>query len=139
MIVAAFATRRSATAEVTLTGPAEDLRGTAVVTGGGSARLDLASGLADVEADVPCTPGTRFQLCSVSKLDPYREFLAERIMSPLELTQTTMGGVPPGAARGYSDGQPVAPWNLDVIPAPATSGPPRAISPGSPSPCTPVS
>jgi DNA-binding CsgD family transcriptional regulator len=210
VIVAAFATRRSATAEVTLTGPAEDLRGTAVVTGGGSARLDLASGLADVEADVPCTPGTRFQLCSVSKqfvavaamllvesgrvgmhepvgrrlcqrhpqwrqvtlhhllshtagvphwleapgLDPaepvriserleiiettplrgrpgaqwhysspgfllaasiverasgqpYREFLAERIMSPLELTQTTMGGVPPGAARGYSDGQPL--------------------------------
>jgi CubicO group peptidase (beta-lactamase class C family) len=200
-------------------GPAEDLRGTAVVTGGGSARLDLAAGLADVEADVPCAPGTRFQLCSVSKqfvaaaamllvesgrvdmhdpvdrwlgqghpqwrqvtlhhllshtagiphwleapgLDPaepvsiserleiiqatslrgrpgaqwhysspgfllaasiverasgqpYPEFLAERIMSPLELTQTTMGGVPPGAARGYNDGQPVAPWNLDVMP-----------------------
>ena len=200
-------------------GPAEDLRGTAVVTGGGSARLDLAAGLADVEADVPCTPGTRFQLCSVSKqfvaaaamllvesgrvdmhepvgrwlgqghpqwrqvtlhhllshtagiphwleapgLDPaepvgiterleiiqatslrgrpgaqwhysspgfvlagliverasgqpYREFLSERILSPLELTRTTMGRAPGNAACGYKDGQPVPPWDLDTMP-----------------------
>ena len=38
---------------------------------------------------------------------PYEEFLAERIMSPLKLTQTTVGGVPDAAAHGYKDGQPV--------------------------------
>jgi CubicO group peptidase (beta-lactamase class C family) len=200
-------------------GPVGGLRGTAMVTKGGSAKVDLAAGLADVEAGVPCTSGTRFQLCSVSKqfaaaavmllvesgrldlreavdrwlpggqpqwrqvtlhhllshtagmphwleapgLDPgepmriserleiiqatplrtepgaqwhysspgfllagfvverasgqpYREFLAERILSPLKLTQTTVGGVPGGAARGYKDGQPVVAWDLDAMP-----------------------
>jgi CubicO group peptidase (beta-lactamase class C family) len=200
-------------------GPVEGLRGAAMVTRGGSASVDLAAGLADVEAGVPCTSGTRFQLCSVSKqfaaaavmllvesgrldlreavdrwlpggqpqwrhvtlhhllshtagmphwleapgLDPaelmriserleiiqatplrtepgaqwhysspgfllagfiverasgqpYREFLAERILSPLKLTQTTVGGVPGGAARGYKDGQPVVAWDLDAMP-----------------------
>jgi CubicO group peptidase (beta-lactamase class C family) len=195
------------------------LRGTAMVTKGGSVEADLAGGLADVEAGVPCTSGTRFQLCSVSKqftaaavmllvesgrldlgepvdrwlpggppqwrqvtlhhllshtagvphwletpgLDPaepmsiserleiiqatplrtepgaqwhysspgfvlagliverasgqpYREFVAERILSPLKLTQTTMGGIPGAAARGYQDGQPVPPWDLDAMP-----------------------
>ena len=195
------------------------LRGTAMVTKGGSVEADLAGGLADVEAGVPCTSGTRFQLCSVSKqftaaavmllvesgrldlgepvdrwlpggppqwrqvtlhhllshtagvphwletpgLDPaepmsiserleiiqatplrtepgaqwhysspgfvlagliverasgqpYREFVAERILSPLKLTQTTMGGIPAAAARGYRDGQPVPPWDLDAMP-----------------------
>jgi CubicO group peptidase (beta-lactamase class C family) len=190
-----------------------------MVTRGGSVRVDLAAGLADVEAGVRCTSGTRFQLCSVSKqfaaaavmllaesgrldlrepvgrwlpagqpqwrqvtlhellshtagvphwreapgLDPaepmsigerleiiqatplrtepgaqwhysspgfvlagliverasgqpYREFLAERILSPLQLTQTTVGGAPGGAARGYRDGQPVAPFDLDMMP-----------------------
>ncbi len=195
------------------------LRGTAMVTKGGSVEADLAGGLADVEAGVACTSGTRFQLCSVSKqftaaavmllvesgrldlgepvdrwlpggppqwrqvtlhhllshtagvphwletpgLDPaepmsiserleiiqatplrtepgaqwhysspgfvlagliverasgqpYREFVAERILSPLKLTQTTMGGIPGAAARGYHDGQPVPPWDLDAMP-----------------------
>jgi CubicO group peptidase (beta-lactamase class C family) len=195
------------------------LRGAAMVTRGGSVEADLAGGLADVEAGVPCTSGTRFQLCSVSKqftaaavmllvesgrldlgepvdrwlpggppqwrqvtlhhllshtagvphwletpgLDPaepmsiserleiiqatplrtepgaqwhysspgfvlagliverasgqpYREFVAERILSPLKLTQTTMGGIPGAAARGYRDGQPVPPWDLDAMP-----------------------
>ena len=190
-----------------------------MVTKGGSAEADLAAGLADVEAGVPCTSGTRFQLCSVSKqftaaavmllvesgrldlrepvgrwlpegqpqwrqvtlhhllshtagiphwleapgLDPaepmsisqrleiiqatplrtepgaqwhysspgfllagfiverasgqpYREFLAERILSPLQLTHTTVGGAPDAAARGYKDGQPVAPFDLDAMP-----------------------
>jgi CubicO group peptidase (beta-lactamase class C family) len=190
-----------------------------MVTRGGSVEADLAGGLADVKAGVPCTSGTRFQLCSVSKqftatavmllaesgrldvrepvsgwlpegppqwrqvtlhqllshtagvphwleapgLDPaepmtiggrleiiqatplrtapgaqwhysspgfvlagliverasgqpYREFLAERILSPLRLTQTTVGGAPDAAARGYRDGQPVAPWDLDAMP-----------------------
>jgi CubicO group peptidase (beta-lactamase class C family) len=199
--------------------PVEGLRGTAMVTKGGSAEADLAAGLADVEAGVPCTSGTRFQLCSVSKqfaaaavmllvesgrldlrepagrwlpegqpqwrqvtlhhllshtagvphwleapgLDPaepmgiserleiiqatplrtapgaqwhysspgfllagfiverasgqpYREFLAERILSPLQLTQTTVGGAPGAAARGYKDGQPVASFDLDAMP-----------------------
>jgi CubicO group peptidase (beta-lactamase class C family) len=47
---------------------------------------------------------------------PYPEFLAERILSPLKLTQTTVGGVPRGAARGYKDGQPVVAWDLDAMP-----------------------
>jgi CubicO group peptidase (beta-lactamase class C family) len=190
-----------------------------MVTKGGSVAADLAEGLADVEAGVPCTSATRFQLCSVSKqftaaavmllvesgqldlgepvarwlpegppqwrqvalhqllshtagiphwleapgLDPaeplriserleiiqatplrtepgaqwhysspgfllagliverasgrpYRQFLAERILSPLKLTQTTVGGAPGGAARGYKDGEPVPAWDLDAMP-----------------------
>ena len=47
---------------------------------------------------------------------PYREFLSERILSPLELTRTTMGRAPGDAARGYKDGQPVPPWDLDAMP-----------------------
>jgi len=47
---------------------------------------------------------------------PYREFLAERILSPLMLTQTTVGGTPAGAARGYRDGQPVTTLDLDAMP-----------------------
>lgn len=195
------------------------LHGTAMVTSRGSVEADLAGGLADIEAGVPCARGTRFQLCSVSKqftaaavmllvesgrldlrepvdrwlpdgppqwrqvtlhhllshtagvphwleapgLDPanpmriserlkiiqatpllaepgarwhysspgfvlagfivarasgqpYPEFLAQRILSPLQLTQTTVDGAPDTAARGYKDGQPVAPWDLDAMP-----------------------
>jgi CubicO group peptidase (beta-lactamase class C family) len=190
-----------------------------MVTRGGSTVADLAGGLADVEAGVPCASGTRFQLCSVSKqfaaaavmllaesgrlglhepvarwlpegppqwrqvtlhhllthtagvphwleapgLDPaepmpiserlqviqatplrtepgaqwhysslgfvlagliaerasgqpYPQLLAEQILSPLQLTQTTVGGIPAAAARGYRDGQPVSPWDLDAMP-----------------------
>jgi CubicO group peptidase (beta-lactamase class C family) len=46
---------------------------------------------------------------------PYPEFLTERILSPLKLTGTTVGGPPDGAARGYKDGQPVASWDLDAM------------------------
>ena len=46
----------------------------------------------------------------------YREFLTERILSPLKLTQTTTGRAPDGAARGYTDGQLVPPWDLDAMP-----------------------
>jgi CubicO group peptidase (beta-lactamase class C family) len=197
----------------------EGLRGTAMVARGGSVAANLAGGLADIEAGVPCTSATQFQLCSVSKqfaaaammllvesgrlsldepvarwlpegppqwrqvalhqllshtagvphwleapgLDPaepmriserleiiqatplrtepgaqwhysspgfvltgliverasgqpYPEFLAERILSPLQLTHTTVGGVPGAAARGYRDGQPVPAWDLDAMP-----------------------
>jgi CubicO group peptidase (beta-lactamase class C family) len=199
--------------------PVADLRGAAMVTKGGSVVADVAVGMADIEAGVRCRPGTRFQLCSVSKqfaaaaamllaesgrldlrepvarwlpgglpqwrqvtfhhllsstagiphwleapgLDPaepmtiserleiiqatplrtdpgaqwhysspgfllagliverasgrpYPEFLTERILSPLKLTGTTLGGAPDAAARGYKDGQPVAPWDLDAMP-----------------------
>src|SRR5580693_1348373 len=191
--------------------PVAGLRGTAIVTTGGSAAAEEAGGLADIEAGVPCVPATRFQLCSVSKqfaaaavmllvesgqldldepvgrwlpggppqwrqvtlhhllshtagiphwleapgLDPaepmgiserleiiqatplraepgaqwhysspgfvlagfiverasgqpYREFLTERILSPLQLTQTTVGGAPGAAARGYNAGELLA-------------------------------
>jgi CubicO group peptidase (beta-lactamase class C family) len=47
---------------------------------------------------------------------PYPEFLAERILSPLGLARTTVGGVPDAAARGYRDGQPVVPFDLDTMP-----------------------
>lgn len=199
--------------------PVAGLRGTAMVTKGGSIEADLAEGLADAEAGVACTSATPFQICSVSKqftaaavmllaesgrldlhepvarwlpegppqwrrvalhqllshtagvphwlqapgLDPaepmgiserleiiqatplptapgahwhysspgfllagliveratgqpYREFLTERIISPLKLTQTTVGRTPSAAARGYRDGQPVPPWDLDAMP-----------------------
>jgi CubicO group peptidase (beta-lactamase class C family) len=199
--------------------PVAGLRGTALVTTGGSVQVALADGLANALTGVPCTPRTQFQLCSVSKqftaaavlllaesgrldlgepagrwlpdsppqwqqvplhqllshtagvphwleapgLDPaepvpiserlqviqathlrtepgttwhysspgyllaahiverasgrpYREFLTERILSPLKLTQTTVGSTPGGAARGYRDGQPVAPFDLDTMP-----------------------
>jgi CubicO group peptidase (beta-lactamase class C family) len=199
--------------------PPVGLRGTAMVTRSGSAAAEVAAGLADIEAGVPCAPATRFQVCSVSKqftaaavmllaesgrldlhepvtrwlpespphwrqvtlhhllshtagvphwlegpgLDPaepmriserlkniqatplrtepgvqwhysspgfllngliverasgqpYQEFLAERIVSPLKLTHTTVGGVPSAAARGYRDGQPVPSWDLAAMP-----------------------
>jgi CubicO group peptidase (beta-lactamase class C family) len=199
--------------------PVEGLCGTVMVTRDGSVVGDLAGGLADVEAGVPCTSGTRFQLCSVSKqftaaailllvesgrlglgepvdrwlpeappqwrqvtlhhvlshtagiphwleapgLDPaepmsiserlelvlatplrtepgaqwhysspgfllagliaerasgrpYQEFLTERILSPLQLSHTTLGGTPAGAARGYRQGQLVEPFDLDSMP-----------------------
>ena len=199
--------------------PVDDLRGTAMVTRGGSVAAELAGGLADVAASAPCTQQTRFQLCSVSKqfaaaavmllaesgrldlaepvgrwlpggrpqwqrvtlhhllshtagiphwleapgLDPaepasfrdrlqtvagtplrcepgaqwhysspgyllagfiveqasgqpYQEFIAERILSPLRLGQTAVGGAAGAAARGYRDGQPVAPFDLDTMP-----------------------
>lgn len=198
--------------------PVEGLRGTAMVTRGGSVQADLAAGPADVGAGVSCAPGTRFQVCSVSKqfaaaavmllvesgrlglhepvarwlpgdqpqwrqvtlhqllshtagvphwreapgLDPgepvsigerleiiqatplrtgpgaqwhysspgyllagliverasgqpYREFLAERILYPLKLTRTTVGGAPDAAARGYKNGQPVPSWDLGAM------------------------
>lgn len=47
---------------------------------------------------------------------PYRDFLAERILSRLQLTQTTVGSMPAGAALGYRGSQPVAPFDLNTMP-----------------------
>jgi CubicO group peptidase (beta-lactamase class C family) len=48
---------------------------------------------------------------------PYAEFLTERILSPLRLAATTVGGRPSGlAASGYRDGRPVPPFDLDAMP-----------------------
>jgi CubicO group peptidase (beta-lactamase class C family) len=49
---------------------------------------------------------------------PYPEFVLERILSPLELNSTVVGGPPTGAtfARGYQRAQPVPPWDLDSMP-----------------------
>jgi CubicO group peptidase (beta-lactamase class C family) len=47
---------------------------------------------------------------------PYARFLAERILSPLGLAATTVGGRPDRlAARGHRDGQPVPPFDLDTM------------------------
>jgi CubicO group peptidase (beta-lactamase class C family) len=47
---------------------------------------------------------------------PYARFLTERILSPLGLTATSIGGPPPEpAARGYRDGQPVTPFDLAAM------------------------
>jgi len=196
-----------------------DLRGVALVTRAGTVRTERAAGLADAAAGVPCTPRTRFQLCSISKqfaaaaalllaeagrlalddpverwlpggpsqwsgvtlhhllshtagvphwceapgLDPaepvpvgerlaaiqaaplrtapgqawhysspgfvlvgliverasgrpYAQFLTERILGPLDLTATSVGGPPPEpAARGYRDGRPVTPFDLAAM------------------------
>lgn len=45
----------------------EGLRGAAVVTVDGVVELEVAGGFADAETGVACTPGTRFQIASVSK------------------------------------------------------------------------
>ena len=44
-----------------------DLCGVAMVTRDGTVLTELAAGPADRVAGLPCTPATRFQLCSVSK------------------------------------------------------------------------
>jgi CubicO group peptidase (beta-lactamase class C family) len=74
-------------------------------------------------------PGTRWHYSSPGYLvvghiverasgRPYPDFLTERILAPLGLRSTTVGGAPAGApiARGYRDGQPVPPWELSAMP-----------------------
>jgi len=48
---------------------------------------------------------------------PYPDFVTGRILSPLGLTGTSVGGVPSGApvARGYLAGRPVPAWDLDTM------------------------
>jgi len=81
------------------------------------------------QAPLLTEPGTRWHYSSPGYLlvgeiverasgQPYRDFLTERILVPLELTSTTVGSAPAGApiARGYRDGQPVPPWELSAMP-----------------------
>jgi CubicO group peptidase (beta-lactamase class C family) len=58
------------------------------------------------------------QIVAQASGQPYPEFLAEGILVPLELTSTTVGGLAAGTAfaRGYRQGQPVPPWDLDAMP-----------------------
>ena len=46
---------------------------------------------------------------------PYQDFLAERILSPLQLSHTSLGATPDGAARGYRNAQPVTPFDLGAM------------------------
>jgi CubicO group peptidase (beta-lactamase class C family) len=93
-----------------------------------------AMGLAErvaliLQAPLLTDPGTRWQYSSPGYLlaghivaqaggQPYTGFLTERILAPLGLTSTSVGGLPTGevAARGYRDGQPVTPWQLSEMP-----------------------
>jgi CubicO group peptidase (beta-lactamase class C family) len=46
---------------------------------------------------------------------PYQDFLAERILSPLQLSHTSLGATPDDAARGYRNAQPVTPFDLSAM------------------------
>lgn len=46
----------------------------------------------------------------------YSDFLTQRILDPLHLTATTVGGMPNTAALGYDDGKRVPPYDLDLMP-----------------------
>jgi CubicO group peptidase (beta-lactamase class C family) len=112
-----------------------------------SGRLDLAERVALVlQAPLLTEPGTRWQYSSLGYVlagyivaqasgQPYPSFLAERVMVPLGLTETSSGDVPSsGAARGYRDGQPVGPWPLSAM---AGTGLPQATWRASPPGCIP--
>jgi CubicO group peptidase (beta-lactamase class C family) len=81
------------------------------------------------QAPLLTVPGTRWHYSSPGYLligyilarasgQPYADFITKRILSPLELRSTTVGGVPASAAfaRGYRDGEPVPPWDLSAMP-----------------------
>jgi CubicO group peptidase (beta-lactamase class C family) len=92
--------------------------------------MDLAERVALIQqAPLLTEPGTRWQYSSPGYLlaghimtqatgQPYAGFLTEKILAPLELTATSVGGLPTGAvaARGYRDGKPVTPWPLSNMP-----------------------
>lgn len=72
-------------------------------------------------------PGTRWHYSSLGFLlvgviiakasgVHYRDFVIQRIIDPLGLTRTTVGGTPKTAARGYNGGQPVTPYVLHEMP-----------------------
>ena len=81
------------------------------------------------QAPLLTAPGTRWRYSSPGYLlaghileqaggQPYPDLLAAKVLDPLELTATSVGDVPPGAAaaRGYKNGEPVAPWPLNEMP-----------------------
>ncbi|MGD0377367.1 MAG: serine hydrolase domain-containing protein [Streptosporangiaceae bacterium] len=85
-------------------------------------RLELV-----LQAPLVAEPGTRWRYSSPGFLlaghivrlacgQPYARFVTERIVAPLGLTSTTVGGRTDGIARGYSGGQPVATWDLSTMP-----------------------
>jgi len=69
-----------------------------MVTRGGTVKADLAGGMADAGAGVTCTPGTRFQLCSVSK-----QFAAVAVML---LVESGRLGLHEPVARWLPEGPP---------------------------------
>src|SRR5262249_52638597 len=73
-------------------------------------------------------PGTQWRYSSPGYLlvgliverasgQPYPDFLAARILSPLGLASTTAGAAPtdPARARGHRTGQPVPSWDLSAM------------------------
>ena len=46
---------------------------------------------------------------------PYQDFVAERILSPLRLSHTSLGATPDGAAHGYRNAEPVMPFDLSAM------------------------
>jgi CubicO group peptidase (beta-lactamase class C family) len=91
-----------------------------------SAAMDLDHRLALFQrAPLVSAPGTEFRYSSPGYLlvgdvvgrvagQPYAEFLAQRILAPLNLTNTNTGPPPADAevARGHRNGEPVTPWEL---------------------------
>ena len=63
------------------------------------------------------SPGFVLAGCIVERASgcPYHDFLAERILSRLQLSHTSLGAPPDGAARGYRNAQPVTPFDLSAM------------------------
>jgi CubicO group peptidase (beta-lactamase class C family) len=81
------------------------------------------------QAPLLADPGTRWQYSSPGYVlaghivaqasgQPYPDFLAARVLTPLGLTATTSGEVRagPAVARGYHGAEPVASWPLSAMP-----------------------
>lgn len=92
--------------------------------------VELAERIALIlQAPLLTDPGTRWHYSSPGYLlaghivaqasgQPYAGFVTEQVLVPLGLTSTIAGGLPAGAAaaRGYRNGEPVAPWPLSAMP-----------------------
>jgi CubicO group peptidase (beta-lactamase class C family) len=92
--------------------------------------VDLAERIALIQqAPLLAEPGARWHYSSPGYLlvghivaqasgQSYAGFVTEQILVPLGLSSTSADGSPAdaAAARGYRDGQPVAPWPLSAMP-----------------------
>lgn len=92
--------------------------------------VDLAKRVALIlEAPLITEPGARWHYSSPGYLlvghivaqasgQPYPDFLTEQVLVPLGLAATSAGDAPAAAtaARGYRNGQAVAPWPLSTMP-----------------------